>query len=304
MNARAILCVSLSLAGGAISIAPASASVTLLLAAGGGGGGGVIIPGQGGQITTSGAGTDGGAGGTGGSGGGGGSLDDGGGGGAGWDGPGTDGSGSGNPGSGGASYPTFTPGSGSAAFGGGSGGFGGGGGGGANGGGGGGGYSGGGGGVNEGGGGGGSYAASVLTVTSSQAGENSGEGEVTIDGVSVGAVGSIVSYTSTDASFDIVAYGAQGGGSFRFAGSPGAEFGGDVTLPIGTVLDILVGQAGGSGSIAGLGGGGGGGGSFVWIVSEPAVVPEPSTWAMMLVGFAGLGFAGYRRTRKTVSIAA
>jgi len=25
------------------------------------------------------------------------------------------------------------------------------------------------------------------------------------------------------------------------------------------------------------------------------VVPEPSTWAMMLLGFAGLGFAGYRR---------
>jgi hypothetical protein len=27
-------------------------------------------------------------------------------------------------------------------------------------------------------------------------------------------------------------------------------------------------------------------------------VPEPSTWAMMLLGFAGLGFAGYRRTRE------
>jgi hypothetical protein len=27
-----------------------------------------------------------------------------------------------------------------------------------------------------------------------------------------------------------------------------------------------------------------------------ATVPEPSTWAMMLLGFAGLGFAGYRRT--------
>jgi hypothetical protein len=27
-------------------------------------------------------------------------------------------------------------------------------------------------------------------------------------------------------------------------------------------------------------------------------VPEPSTWAMMALGFAGLGFAGYRRTRK------
>jgi hypothetical protein len=26
-------------------------------------------------------------------------------------------------------------------------------------------------------------------------------------------------------------------------------------------------------------------------------VPEPSTWAMMLLGFAGLGFAGYRRVR-------
>jgi hypothetical protein len=29
-----------------------------------------------------------------------------------------------------------------------------------------------------------------------------------------------------------------------------------------------------------------------------ATVPEPSTWAMMLLGFAGLGFVGYRRTRR------
>ena len=28
-------------------------------------------------------------------------------------------------------------------------------------------------------------------------------------------------------------------------------------------------------------------------------IPEPSTWAMMLVGFAGLGFAGYRVSRKS-----
>jgi hypothetical protein len=28
-------------------------------------------------------------------------------------------------------------------------------------------------------------------------------------------------------------------------------------------------------------------------------VPEPATWAMMLLGFAGLGFAGYRRTKKS-----
>jgi hypothetical protein len=28
-------------------------------------------------------------------------------------------------------------------------------------------------------------------------------------------------------------------------------------------------------------------------------VPEPSTWALMLLGFAGLGFAGYRRAKKS-----
>ena len=33
-------------------------------------------------------------------------------------------------------------------------------------------------------------------------------------------------------------------------------------------------------------------------------VPEPSTWAMMLLGIAGLGFAGYRRSHKVASIAA
>jgi PEP-CTERM motif len=32
---------------------------------------------------------------------------------------------------------------------------------------------------------------------------------------------------------------------------------------------------------------------------DGSVVPEPSTWAMMLLGFVGLGFAGYRHARKT-----
>jgi hypothetical protein len=32
-----------------------------------------------------------------------------------------------------------------------------------------------------------------------------------------------------------------------------------------------------------------------------AVIPEPATWAMMLAGFAGLGFAGYRASRKVAA---
>ena len=31
--------------------------------------------------------------------------------------------------------------------------------------------------------------------------------------------------------------------------------------------------------------------------------PEPSTWAMMLLGFAGLGLAGYRTARKGAALA-
>jgi hypothetical protein len=31
-------------------------------------------------------------------------------------------------------------------------------------------------------------------------------------------------------------------------------------------------------------------------------VPEPSTWAMMLLGFAGLGFAAYRRSRAVAAV--
>lgn len=41
--------------------------------------------------------------------------------------------------------------------------------------------------------------------------------------------------------------------------------------------------------------------AFVGGVAAP--VPEPSTWAMMLIGFAGLGFAGYKRARRRGIIA-
>jgi hypothetical protein len=48
-----------------------------------------------------------------------------------------------------------------------------------------------------------------------------------------------------------------------------------------------------------LDGGGGAAFSGDWTGS----IPEPSTWAMMLLGFAGLGFAGYRARKQTAALA-
>jgi hypothetical protein len=38
--------------------------------------------------------------------------------------------------------------------------------------------------------------------------------------------------------------------------------------------------------------------------SDPSLIPEPSTWAMMLLGFAGLGFAGYRARKQSAALVA
>ena len=40
--------------------------------------------------------------------------------------------------------------------------------------------------------------------------------------------------------------------------------------------------------------------SVSFVLTAPAA-PEPSTWAMMLAGFAGLGFAGYRASRRAAA---
>jgi hypothetical protein len=39
-------------------------------------------------------------------------------------------------------------------------------------------------------------------------------------------------------------------------------------------------------------------------VTYSTAIPEASTWSMMMLGFAGLGFAGSRASRKSAAIAA
>ena len=38
-------------------------------------------------------------------------------------------------------------------------------------------------------------------------------------------------------------------------------------------------------------------------IASVAAVPEPSTWAMMILGFAGVGFMGYRRRKSALAVA-
>lgn len=84
--------------------------------------------------------------------------------------------------------------------------------------------------------------------------------------------------------YDIAAYGADGGSTQGGGlGGLGAAIGGQVELSAGTILDILVGGAGGIG-INGLGGGGGG--SFVVLAGQTALTP------LVIAGGGGGGGAG------------
>ena len=47
-----------------------------------------------------------------------------------------------------------------------------------------------------------------------------------------------------------------------------------------------------------------GDGQFTGSMTAITAVPEPSTWAMMILGFAGLGFMAYRRKSKPALMAA
>ena len=91
--------------------------------------------------------------------------------------------------------------------------------------------------------------------------------------------------------YNIVAFGAEGGVSYSPPGL-GAEVGGYVTLDKGTVLAIVV---GGAGRPLGVPNGAGGRGRRRKLCLGDRRCPEPSTWAMMLLGFAGLGFVSGAR---------
>lgn len=80
-------------------------------------------------------------------------------------------------------------------------------------------------------------------------------------------------------------------GSWVFAGGSG-------WLPQTPSAVILTEGVGGPVSdIITLANNGPGGAATITFVSDP-IVPEPSTWAMMIIGFVGLGFAAYRTARR------
>lgn len=62
------------------------------------------------------------------------------------------------------------------------------------------------------------------------------------------------------------------------------------TVTVSDVVDVLAVKFPGRASLS----------SFTNQISE---VPGPATWAMMLIGFIGLGFASYRASRKSVALA-
>jgi hypothetical protein len=111
--------------------------------------------------------------------------------------------------------------------------------------------------------------------------------------------------------YEFTVVGAQGG-DYIYDGNayPGGNPAGiDVimALPAGAELTILVGGAGHNGTdgdrvsafhdTSTFSGGGGGGGTFIFL---GASVPEPASWAMILIGVGGLG-ANLRRRRAAVA---
>ena len=88
--------------------------------------------------------------------------------------------------------------------------------------------------------------------------------------------------------YDITAYGAQGGSANGLAGGVGAEIGGNFNLQSGERLELFVGQAGGSGHYAG----GGGGGTFVLADVDSTGTLTPGSYTLLLAAGGGGGSSG------------
>jgi hypothetical protein len=71
------------------------------------------------------------------------------------------------------------------------------------------------------------------------------------------------------------------GNAFLLTTSPG--------VPQGSYAEAFIEQSGAFGNNANSG--------AILETSSPPPVPEPSTWAMMLLGFVGLAYAGLRKTK-------
>jgi hypothetical protein len=65
--------------------------------------------------------------------------------------------------------------------------------------------------------------------------------------------------------------------------------GGFHNVPVSMIIDAT--QSGGPGTVISVSG------------TNSSAIPEPSTWVMMALGFAGLGFLGYRKTRSDNALA-
>jgi len=124
-----------------------------------------------------------------------------------------------------------------------------------------------------------------FTQTGVLLGESNATGELisinttTGAGTDIGPTGLVANYDLASRPEDDVVFGLDSNpGTFSL-----------YTYNISTGATTLVGPYGQDLNLAGL--------AFL-----PASIPEPTTWAMMLLGFAGLGFAGYRSARKGAAL--
>jgi PEP-CTERM motif len=80
--------------------------------------------------------------------------------------------------------------------------------------------------------------------------------------------------------------------SFSNRSSPWSVTEDDLSVVAGEQLVVQIEKASGQtfGSLNGV--------EISGTFTAAGAIPEPSTWALMVVGFAGLGYAGFKRSRK------